>query len=201
MKWQSAPRQLNYRNLLESWELRILECEVSQYCGHQKAFPEDEREDVIQQLVIRWISERDAWDPDRGKRESFMRTVVRNDLRDLIEERQAEKRCALGHAKSLHGPADDDPDGPPLEELLPDEKADHADATELRADLVRALAKLTDRQRRILNLLLDELDVTAIAKRLGLSRSTVHDDRTRIRQLFERHGLRAYLKKSPDTLD
>ena len=200
MKWQSAPRQLNYRNVLESWELRIIECEVSTYCGHGKAFPEDEREDVIQELVIRWVSERDKWRADRkASRQTFMRAVVRNDLRDLAEGRQAQKRRTLDRAVSLHEPADDDPDGPLLEEVLPDEKAADDHRIGRRVDLARALGELTSRERQVADLLTQGYTVTAAADRLGLARSTVSDEVARIRQLFERRGLRKYFKKGSDT--
>jgi DNA-binding NarL/FixJ family response regulator len=93
---------------------------------------------------------------------------------------------------SLDQPINSSEDGDTLTrgDLLaapPDRDAD------LAMDLYRAREKLTERQRLVIDGLADQVPVTEIARRIGVSRDTVHEEVKRIRALFTDQGLRDHL--------
>jgi RNA polymerase sigma factor (sigma-70 family) len=77
---------------------------------------------------------------------------------------------------------------------LGDVTAGPAGDLDLRADLNSAIQALTPRQRMVLELRAGNTEATEIGKRLGIHRSTVHEEFNRIRKLFRDKGLKEYIE-------
>jgi len=199
MKWRGISSRLSYERLFEDWELDLAERLIRRFCGEGKAFPGSEFETLLADVLTDWYFERDQYDAVRfNSRDVFMKTVVERDLTDRAKAEKRFKRASLKKAVSLNEPIDDDGDSLTLEEVLPDTHDPLSrGVTDLHFDLDKVYRRLNARQKLILKLRLEQHPVTEIAALLKISRSTVHDDIVRVRNLFESEGLREYLKWSP----
>ena len=71
-------------------------------------------------------------------------------------------------------------------------------ATSAEAALSAALARLTERPRTVLRLMLQHLNDAAIAERLGLSERTVQVYRQQVYKAFDVHSLKAFERLAPE---
>jgi len=112
----------------------------------------------------------------------------------LIDEtRRTHGRSDRRHARKLHQPmshsqtvSDGQGDEVPLSDLLPGKNGDpapHLEDDEAAVGLLTELhARCTDRQRQVLDLLIDGLTPTQIAKRLGVTVSDISMHRAAIKR-------------------
>ena len=199
MKSRGLPSRLSYERLFEPWELELAERLVRRFCGRGKVFPESEFETLLADVLTDWYFERAQYDAVRfNSPEVFMKAVVERDLTDRARAEKTFKRKFLRKAVSLNEPIDDDGGSLIHEGVIPDTHDPLSRGEmDLRYDLDSVRRRLNSRQGLILTLLLEGRPVTEIATVLKTSRSTVHDEIARVRNLFESQGLRDYLKWSP----
>lgn len=139
-----------------------------------------DREDLEQELILRVLAPLAGYDPARGPRLAYARTLIDRYASNLLRARRAAKRAS--------GPLVPLPDDLPA----PDVSADAA------LDVSAALARAPEHSRAAARqVMLDS--PTAAARILGVSRATVY---ARVRDLGARAEFRALaeiLPTSPDT--
>lgn len=162
-------------------------------------------DDARQELLLQLWRRRSRFNPQRGSHVGFIGRVIRNAAADLIAKHAAARRGGFQIPVSLHQSAlDDDGEACRLADILPSDSALWAspvatvEMTELRADLLGAVAQLP-REHRNLCANLVENSISEISRGEGCSRATIYERIADIRRTFERLGLADYLRGHPDT--
>ena len=197
MEWvRYAPRdQPDATSDFEPWELDLIRRLVEDFITERRPPTDIEFDDLYQECLQQWWSQRDRYDEHRGaSRSTFLRRVVRAKLQDIARGWKAGKRGSGHRPFSLDAPISrDDPDGPTLTEMLPSQERLETDLAGL-LDLRQITARLSDRQRRIIAGVTAGMKKTDLSGQLGISRDTLHDELRRIRQTFREEGLAEHLE-------
>ena len=131
----------------------------------------------MQECWIAWQKQGAKYDPARGASEStFLKRVARSALKDLVKQEEAQGRWAGKGALSLDA-------GTPLALAAPID-VDDIGALESRLDISKARSQMTPRQRAIVDGVLAGYRPDEIARQLGVSRDTVHQDRVKLRSVL-----------------
>ena len=170
----------------EAWEFELIRREAEVFASRVQLNWMDGK-DLAQEGWIAWLRQRPRYDQAQGaSKETYLKRVVRHRFLDIEKAERAQARRASYQAVSLNATAED---MVPLEELL----ADHGIPTESslarRLDLETALSMLNGRQRVLLEGLSNGYRIQDIARRLGVHRDTLYEDRKRIQQIFRANGL------------
>lgn len=188
---------MNYGGLFESWELGVAKRVIDDYRREHRSLQRDGFDDLLQECLIHWLEVRDQYDPGRGaSKKTYMAEVIGNVLGHLAEKTRTDKRKTIYESVSLDEPLNDDEDAPTLkdkiaqsDDVLPQIKS------ELKIELTKAFQKLTPQQQKLCKLLGEEgLTITEACRRLDKHRMIVYRELARIRELFEKEGLKDYLK-------
>lgn len=132
-------------------------------------------QDVAQKCSMKWWeASKDQPIRDQAHLAAFLAVTVDNALKDILREKLASKRSVVfedieDHASDL---------------------ADRPVDLDLRPALAQALPRLTRRQRKICQLIVDGYRFEEIRARLRISRRQFDQDRDAIQRLFARHGLK-----------
>ncbi len=151
--------------------------------------------DLLQECLHHWWSRRDRYDERRGaSRKTFLRIVVGAKLLDLARGWKAENRGAGLRPLSLDTPiSPDDLEGPTLAEMLPAQEDMGSDVAAV-ADWNKLIARLSDRQRRIIAGVSTGMTKTDLSRQFRISRDTLYEELKRIRQVFRDEGLAPHLE-------
>lgn len=188
---------MNYGGLFESWELGVTKRVIDDYRREHRSLQREGFDDLLQECLIHWLEVRDQYDPGRGaSKKTYMAEVIGNVLGHLAEKARTDKRKTIYESVSLDEPLNDDENAPTLkdkiaqsDDVLPQIKS------ELKIELTKAFQKLTPQQQRLCKLLGEEgLTITEACRRLDKHRMIVYRELARIRELFEKEGLKYYLK-------
>ena len=180
------------QNGLDGYAETTVQCAVSRLIT-KFGFPEQDREDLEQDLRLLLLTALKDYDPTRAKRSTFIKDCVENRVFNLLRDRRRIRRdprrvCRLGD--------EDDGDSNSNEvsaSSLTDRQAGlEQGRSDLRMDLAAVIAALPQRQREICALL-PNLTLNSIAQQLGIHRQTVHRDLKLIRAAFAEAGLADYL--------
>lgn len=192
--------RLDYGGLFEGWELAIARRLIKAYQLEWPALGAQDFEDLLQECLLHWHGVRERYDGERGASpRTFMARVIRNKLMDIVRELEADKRKIAGLAVSLDAPpAGRQDDGTAESELgarLSDASSEEAlQQRELAADLEEAMNALSVPQRALCEALLrNDFNMKQASEWLGTPRATLYDELKRIRRLFRKKGLDAYL--------
>jgi RNA polymerase sigma-70 factor (ECF subfamily) len=151
--------------------------------------PHAERDDIEHELLLDVLRRLPKFDPDKGDRESHLRTVVEHAVLNLVRSSRAAKR-GKGRTTPLDSiPVDEPGLGRPDVDLA---------GADLVMDIQELLGRLPAELRRIAELL-QSLSPTETARSLGISRVTVYSRLREIRSLCERSDLAKYLLTSSDS--
>lgn len=191
----APPDRSGRRGGFQPWELDLIRRRVDDFITERRLPSDLEFDDLFQECLARWWSQRDQFDGRRGaSRRTFLRKVVRATLQDLARGWRAEKRGSGHPPLSLDAPASPgDPDGPLFGELLPSHGEVEADVA-AAIDLQRITARLNKRQRGIIAGVTAGMTKTALSKQFRISRDTIHEELKRIRQVFRDEGLAPHLE-------
>lgn len=188
---------MNYGGLFESWEIAVAKKVIDDYRKKYKCLEREGFDDLLQECLISWLDVRDRYDPNRGaSKKTYMAEVVGNVLGHLAEKARTDKRKAIYESISLEEPLNEDEDSPTLKDKIPQ----HDDVlsqtrSELRIELSKAFQKLTPQQQELCKLLGEEgLTISEACRRLDKHRMIVYRELARIKELFEKEGLKDYLK-------
>jgi RNA polymerase sigma factor (sigma-70 family) len=192
---------VRYAGLFEAWELTIARALIREFQMRWWSIAYDPEDDLLQDLLVHWLSVRREFDPRRRRsRNAFMRQVVRNKLFSIVRERETERRSPDYHSLSLeHAQQQRSATSP--HDFLDEQMAVLGNGMsdichrEIQIDLAMAVNQLPPSQRRICHLLGGEgLSVNEASRRLRVSRDTVYRELKRIRAAFQQRGFDAYLR-------
>lgn len=181
----------------QNWEIAVAKNLVNAFQAQWPCLEREDFADLLQECLTHWFITRDSYESTREASEkTFMGRVLRNKLTDIVREREVDKRRLNHLAVSLDGPLGDDDDSPVLEDTIADMRPAPFLQIELKIDLSKVLQKLTPHQRKLCGLLKGGHTIKETSEYLKTPRSTIYDDRERIRKIFEKEGLKDYL--NPD---
>ena len=183
---------LNYRGLFEGWEIAVAKKLVSDYQRNWPLLRREGFDDLLQECLTYWLKEKAGYDSTReASQKTFMGKVVRNFLSDFADKVCAQKRKLLYETESLDEYFDES------ENSVSDNKKYEPYVIKdnsIGIDISIAFQKLTPDQRAICEMLRDEdLSPLEISKHLKKHHSYVYREIGRIRQIFEKQGLKGYL--------
>jgi RNA polymerase sigma-70 factor (ECF subfamily) len=187
---------LNYGGLFESWELAIAKRVIGDYRKEWKCLEREGFDDLLQECLMHWLDVRDSYDAGRdASRQTFMAKVIKNKLGNIIEKSTAEKRKTIYESISLDEPLSDEEESLTLRDKVADtnDVPPHT-RSELKIELSRAFQKLTPQQQKLCRLLGEEgLNVTEASREMKKHRRHLYREIARIREVFEKEGLKDYL--------
>lgn len=188
---------LNYGALFEDWELALVRKVINDYRKERNYLKRESFDDLLQECLMRWLEVRERYDPARGaSKKTYMAEVVSNVLGRLTEKARTDKRKVFYESISLDGPLNDEEDAPTLKDKIAktDDTAPQV-ISELKIELSKAYQKLTPQQQKLCKLLSEDgLSISEASRQLGKHRMIIYREIARIRELFEKEGLRDYLK-------
>ena len=190
---------MRYGGLFESWEIAIAKRLCNERREKHKSLSCEGPDDLLQECLVCWLDLRERYDPTRkASKKTFMAGVITKELGKIVEKLTADKRKTIYESISLDRPLDDDVDKDTLtlKDKIPDTKGAHPHINlELKKELSKAYKKLTPQQQKLYRLLAEEgLSINAASKHFGKHRSNVYRDVLRIREVFEKQGLKDYLR-------
>ena len=93
---------LNYEGFFQSWEIAIAKKLVNQFRGKNTCLKREEFNDLLQEVLIHWYSNKDKYNSNREASErTFMAKVVENKLTDISREIKTDKRTSNYQTISL----------------------------------------------------------------------------------------------------
>jgi RNA polymerase sigma-70 factor (ECF subfamily) len=148
-------------------------------------FTTQDRPDLEQELVMMLVQGLNRFDPDQGHPNVFVTTVIERAVARILRKRRAKKRdgCMV---HSLHRPTDGQPTDPI------DPQAGREGEVDLANDLADVLARLPEKLRDLAERL-KHRSLSAVARDLGVPRTTLQRKVQHLRRFFENAGLRIYL--------
>lgn len=185
---------------LGRFEFGIIKKKVRQIIG-RAGFTKQDRQDLEQELIARLLHSLRSFDPKQAHRKAFVTAVVERDVANLLRDKQAEKR---DHRRigTLNVMIEVTEDGPTeLAETIGEREFNARrcrdprsaeDLAQLACDLAEIVAALPDELRDLAERLKTQ-SISAIARDVGVPRTTLNDTVRRLRQRFEQAGLRDYL--------
>jgi RNA polymerase sigma factor (sigma-70 family) len=178
-----------HRGLLrdfEPWEVAVAVNCVAAFVDPGYRGPGHHFGDLLAEALVAWTQARPEYKPHLGvPPETYMATVVRNRLCDLMRHTARQKRRGDAEALSLDASDGSAPDAAPLSSFVPDAAAhDALRVAELRLWLSQIENRLTPRERQLLALLEQGKTMEEAADKLGVSRQTLSKDRARLRNLY-----------------
>lgn len=188
---------LNYGSLFENWEIAVAKKIINSYRKKWKCFEREGFDDLLQECLIHWLEVRDRYDAGRGaSKNTYMAEVVSNVLGQLAEKARTDKRKTIYESVSLDEPLKDEDDSPALKDKIPaSNDALPQINSDLKIELSKAFQKLTPQQQKLCKLLgEDGLSISDASRRMGKHRMILYREIARIRELFEKEGLKDYLE-------
>jgi len=149
-------------------------------------FPPDDREDLKQELFLKYLERKDGFDAARGSYKTFVSCLVRNRAASLVEQRwRANARMALCPLYRANRAVISGETGIQQTDTVEEPAAEGADVP---LAVQRVLASLPDRLRYVASRIATE-PVSEIAAELGISRNRVYQLVARLRTAFQAAGL------------
>ncbi len=190
----------NYGGFFQDWEIAVAKNLINEFREQWTCLEREGFDDLFQECLTHWYFAKDDYDPARkASQKTFMGKVIRNKLKDLVDEREADKRKIAHLTVSLDELLGDDEDSTPLIDkidasIITDASPNPFLRIELKLDLSKALQKLTPQQKTLYHLCEKGFNITEASEYLKTPRSTLYDEIERIRTIFMKEGLEDYLK-------
>ncbi|MEO2026662.1 MAG: sigma-70 family RNA polymerase sigma factor [Fuerstiella sp.] len=185
---------------LGRFEFGIVKRKVRQIVG-RAGYTRQDKEDLEQELLTRLLQGLRSFDPDVAHRKSFVTAIVERAVATILRDAEAQKRDHR-RISSLQRLVDLTDEGPTeLAETIGDREYNGRRCRDPRSDedlaqLVTDLAEVIDSMPGELRDLAERMktqSISAIAREIGVPRTTLNDAVRRLRQRFEQTGLRDYL--------
>lgn len=188
---------------LGRFEYGIVRRKVRQIIGRAGFMPQD-AEWLQQELILRILQSLPSIDPSQAHRNVFTTTVVERYVANILRDKRAQKRDyrRIGSLNVSISVTDEGPTE--LSETIGQRELDarrqrhprsDEDFAQLMSDLADAITKLPGELRDLAERLKSQ-SVSEIAREMGVPRTTLNSRIARIRQRFEKAGLRQYLRSS-----
>jgi len=161
-------------------------------------FSPSDREDLEQEIALDLLVRLNRFDPARATFRTFVVRVIDHKVADLLADRSAGKRDWRRNGDSLDDLVDDEDGGRGERwQTLPGTNGHEAqDRVHLRLDLEAALRTLPPALREACEWLRNQT-YTEASRATGIPRSTLQDRMKKVRAVFEKVGLDAYLPAPP----
>lgn len=176
---------------------------IARQLARRPEFRHEETADIRQTLWADLLQRLPRYRPERARLTTFIDRVTKHKAASLIEARRAAKRGNGRRHISLSFEMDDGEGG--ITELHETISQDHylrwtrgavrseVDRLELAIDLEQAVS-LLPAEDRVACLLLVEMNISDVARVLGVPRSTLYGTVYRLRRVFRDLGLHGYLE-------
>jgi RNA polymerase sigma factor (sigma-70 family) len=170
----------------EPWELDTANAVVRSHLRVRGQLRDKELEqNLIQECLLQWWLKRDRYDSTRGaNRRTFMNKVCENHLRGLARRANTQRRGRGRQPLSLDVPLNEG--GDLLADLYPGASPApdrEVEVLDLARQVERFRRRLSQRQREVLNGRLEGRSNVDLAREIGVSRDTVHEDIKRIQKV------------------
>ena len=185
---------------LGRFEYGIVKRKVKQIIG-RAGYTRQDKEDLEQELLTRLLQGLKSFDPDVAHRKSFVTAIVERSVASIIRDAEAQKRDhrRIGSLQMLveltgEGPtelAETIGEREYNERRCRDPRSDE-DLAQLVTDLADVVDSLPDELRDLAERMKTQ-SISAIAREIGVPRTTLNDTVRRLRQRFEAAGLRDYV--------
>ena len=185
---------------LGRFEFGIVKRKVRQIIG-RAGYTRQDKEDLEQELLTRLLQGLRSFDPDVAHRKSFVTAIVERAVATILRDAEAQKRDhrRISSLQRLVNLTDEGPTE--LAETIGDREYNGRRCRDPRSD--EDLAQLVTDLAEVIDSMPDELcdlakrmktqSISAIAREIGVPRTTLNDAVRRLRQRFEQAGLRDYL--------
>jgi len=183
-----------YGNLFEEWEIATTRSLVAEFCGKWSLLKQEGFEDLIQECLTHWYFAKGKYDSkDKASMKTFMRRVTRNKLADIVKRIYREKRKAPHEILPLDESILIEKDGDAIK--AEDDVVKSVSDSELNLSLQKVFQKLSPEQQKLCKLLYEEgMNINEASKHFKMHRRTIYKEIDRIRKIFEKEGLRDYLR-------
>jgi len=184
-----------YEGLFENWEIGVAKNVIEKLRKQWTCLEREDFDDLMQESLTHWCFAKDKYDPTAGaNRQTFMSRVVQKHLQNIIQSLGRNKRKINQISVSLDQPIDETEKTTGLADILPLVRPNH-DAELLKSDIAQTLKKLTPRQQKLCELMLDsEANCSEHMEQMGVSRKLFYQEIKRIREVFQSEGLKNYLR-------
>jgi RNA polymerase sigma-70 factor (ECF subfamily) len=186
---------------IDDFAARLIRFKARQLVG-RAGFTRSDVDDIEQELVLKLLKHRGAFDPDQSHWHAFVTTIVERHAATILRDKRMEKRD-FTRATSLHVIVDDPINGPSelaatigrreLDARLGLATRPEHDFLELVQDLATVMADLPPTWRNVCERL-KSASVSKVARDLGVPRTTLSCLLRRLRRRFEPAGLGEYVK-------
>jgi len=183
---------------------RIIRHKAKQLIG-TAGFTRLDREDLEQEMMLDLLMRLPKFDPNKSTHKTFVARVVERKVSNLIRHRTQEMRDYRRETYSLNEPIDDG-DGGTIErsQTIADQhdrrpgrhRRSDQEAVELVLDVQAMLMRLPADLRRLCELLKSGSIADAV-REMDIPRTTLNYRVKKLRKLFEKAGLRDYLRDRP----
>lgn len=185
---------------LGRFEFGIVKRKVKQIIG-RSGYTRQDTEDLEQDLLTRLMQGLKSFDPDVAHRKSFVTAIVERSVASIIRDAEAQKRDhrRIGSLQLLVQVTEEGPIE--LVQTLSDREHNNRhcrdprndeNLTHLVTDLAAVVDSLPDELRDLAERLKTQ-SISAIAREIGVPRTTLNDTVRRLRHRFEAAGLRDYV--------
>lgn len=155
-------------------------------------YSRDDFEDIQQELMLAYLYKWPEFDPEKGDRRSFIKTVVNTAALMLIRDAEREKRWTGVQNFSLSFQIGDEDDGNTLADTITGESSIWGDVffsqsqivAEQNMDIDKILSGMPDDLRQTYNLL-TEYSVSEAAELLGIPRTTMSSRLKKLKKYIE----------------
>ena len=186
--------------LLGDFEFGIIKRKVRQILG-RAGYKRQDRQDLEHELLARLLQGLKLFDPAVAHRKSFVTAVVERAVANILRDAKAEKRDheRISSLQVLIQVTEEET--AELSETIGDRELNcrrcrdprsEEDLAQLTFDLGEFLATLPEELRDLAERLKTQ-SIAAIAREVGVPRTTLNDSVRHLRQRFEQAGLRDYL--------
>lgn len=191
---------LCFNGLFQDWEIAIVTKLVDDYIQQWRCLRRGDFEDILLECLSHWCMVRGTYSPNRkASPKTYMGVVIRNKLLDIVSRETTDLREIRQHTVSFEKKMGNNEDSPSLLDQLissPSAETKYDPCTDIdkRIDICTIMGSLNPRQKILCEWLMSgDFTMTEISECLETPRSTMIDERNRIRRIFEDAGLKDYL--------
>lgn len=191
----------DYQQKIDRFTRGIIRRKINQLVG-RAGFTSQDGDDLQQDLILRVLQSLPSFDSDQGHRNKFITAVVERHVANILRNKQAEKRdhrrisslnVMVEIAKDKKAELAQTIGQRELDARLGRRRRSDHELAQLALDLADVIATMPESWQTLLELRKTQT-MSEIASGMGVPRTTLNDWMRRIRQRFEKAGMRDYLE-------
>jgi DNA-directed RNA polymerase specialized sigma24 family protein len=181
------------------WELELAEGKAKGVIG-KHGFTQQDFHDLRQEMLLQVHLKRETrkrWSEITASEKTVMSRILDNRLKDIIDAIHTDKRKVHLLSDPIAEPDEPKSDSTSVidEETLFKKSKEAASVSDpdLLMDLESVMRDLNEVQKRVYQLLFEGQSVSDVARQLRIKRTTLNREIDRMRKIFYRRGLKAYI--------